>query len=810
MCLFLEFVLRRVPKEFITKSEATKSMKIVVKALQATSDSTLVECLAWLLELCDLDNWESIKLGVQALIYYSSHTRLEVRKSAQICAVKVFRSFESEKVKECASELVLQMFTSHVSLPIDESDTIDPCILHMMDMMRFLIPDLPPNFASKAIRALPIGAKSSMVMRRILDFMEILLEYFEDESELTPIDTVIITKKWISEYSLIICRIAGLLTSDHATATRASSILKEKLGRVFIFEDQNIVAPKETKMVVNICDALLEVLSTHANEHSLPVIAGLFQNIGNKSIVYMHKILLKLAEFMTKASGDVKRHVQECIGCAVIVMKPEKVHEFFPISVDPDELTYTNTWLIPIYRDHVVLSSLGFFIRTIVPLSESFMEACKKVEENSEIRKQFESHARDHMIKWLKKDVFMIEHIGIALQYLVKGNKGLPFLSGEELFKDWGIEYGKKVEMENMKAMLPWLEEFLKAFIQVFFQFSPEKPPAFVKDTIRCLTLAIKSSKVKVIFRSSLKNVSVDEGRPLNLILELASLFVEATGVDSDDIIYNSIEECLKEGVEDGDAYAALYKILVESSDFRSSKFKQVIDLLLGLKPPKDITSLRWRFLCFKILLVHSMEIFHAGKNIYGIHMLYEIIVRPRDKKSKKVAGEILVETSTILKKEPSPSKPGNYQVFISMIMLLLFWSPYHGKAPSHVKADAVSALSLLVSDDPQICLLMPDVVPSILGLLDKEDNIQVVKGVLWFIENIVVNLPVRKLHDLHAAIFRGLYPWSDASLHDIKSKVDAILMIIKHKISIFMHPLSPEEEEEEEYMISNQRWMPF
>lgn len=67
-----------------------------------------------------------------------------------------------------------------------------------------------------------------------------------------------------------------------------------------------------------------------------------------------------------------------------------------------------------------------------------------------------------------------------------------------------------------------------------------------LQDTIRCLTLAIKSSKVKVIFRWSLKNVSVDEGRPSNLILELASLFVEATGVDSDDIIYNSIEECLK------------------------------------------------------------------------------------------------------------------------------------------------------------------------------------------------------------------------------------------------------------------------
>ncbi|CAH1413101.1 unnamed protein product [Lactuca virosa] len=367
MGLFLEFVLPLVPKEFITKSEAAKAMEIVVKALQATRASALVECLACFLELCDLDNRESIKLGVGALIYYSRHTRLEVRNSAQICAMKVVRCFESEKVKECASELVLQMFTSHVSLPIDKS------------------------------RA---KSKSSMVMRRTLDFTETLLEYFEYESEVTPMDTVIITKKWISDYYFLICRIAGLLTSDHATATRASSILKEKLRRVDIFddvrfhEDESIVAPEETKMVENLCDALLEILSTHTNEHSLPVIAGLFQNIGNKSIVYMHKILVKVAEFMTKASGDVKKHVEDCIGCAILVMTAEKVHEFIPISVDPDELTCSNTWLIPIYRDHVVQSSLGFFIRTIVPLSESFMEACGKVEENSEIRKQFKSHAR--------------------------------------------------------------------------------------------------------------------------------------------------------------------------------------------------------------------------------------------------------------------------------------------------------------------------------------------------------------------------------------------------------------------------------
>lgn len=78
--------------------------------------------------------------------------------------------------------------------------------------------------------------------------------------------------------------------------------------------------------------------------------------------------------------------------------------------------------------------------------------------------------------------------------------------------------------------------------------------------------------------------------------------------------------------------------------------------------------------------------------------------------------------------------------------MLLLFWSPYHGKAPSHVKADAVSALSLLVSDDPQICLLMPDVVPSILGLLDKEDSIQVVKVGVFFLKLSCVSSTIHEI----------------------------------------------------------------
>lgn len=70
--------------------------------------------------------------------------------------------------------------------------------------------------------------------------------------------------------------------------------------------------------------------------------------------------------------------LQECMGSAVIAMGPEKLLAVLPISVDANDHTYSNVWLIPILKDYVSGSSLGFFIETLVPLAESFHGSCQK------------------------------------------------------------------------------------------------------------------------------------------------------------------------------------------------------------------------------------------------------------------------------------------------------------------------------------------------------------------------------------------------------------------------------------------------
>lgn len=49
--------------------------------------------------------------------------------------------------------------------------------------------------------------------------------------------------------------------------------------------------------------------------------------------------------------------------------------------------------------------------------------------------------------------------------------------------------------------------------------------------------------------------------------------------------------------------------LVQEHAWFCSSRFVELIDLLLGLKSPDDVATLKNRFACFHILIVHALEV---------------------------------------------------------------------------------------------------------------------------------------------------------------------------------------------------------
>lgn len=70
--------------------------------------------------------------------------------------------------------------------------------------------------------------------------------------------------------------------------------------------------------------------------------------------------------------------VQNCIGSAVIAMGPERMLTLLPISLNADDFTCTNIWLVPILKDYVVGASLGYYMEHLVPLAKSFERASHK------------------------------------------------------------------------------------------------------------------------------------------------------------------------------------------------------------------------------------------------------------------------------------------------------------------------------------------------------------------------------------------------------------------------------------------------
>uniref|UniRef100_A0A2P2LGB5 RRP12-like protein isoform X2 n=1 Tax=Rhizophora mucronata TaxID=61149 RepID=A0A2P2LGB5_RHIMU len=564
--------------------------------------------------------------------------------------------------------------------------------------------------------------------------------------------------------------------------------------------------------------------------------------VGEMSFIFMNSIVLKLADLMNHAGQDNSdtHHLQKCLGSAVVAMGPQRILELIPISINADDFTCSNTWLVPILKNHVVGASLEYYMEHIVPLAKSFQRAHKEVKK-SVIGQDLQAHAQglwgllpafcqypvdthkkfgslaDLLIKFLKKDSFMHQHVAFALQVLVNQNKS-SLLPGQNVGefntcaqKDKALEfkgipcYSNKTAKKNIRALGSCSTELLQALVDLFVDSLADKR-LYMKDAIGCLASVTDSSITKDIFVSLLQRFEVvnskgefekkiqddetidEEQGNLSAtekdiqrcpLMSLASVLVEGAGEDLVELIYNFVVDSLQGNHVTGqcEVYHTLSKVLEEHGWFCSSRFMELIDLLLGLEPSTDISSVRHRFACFHTLMVHMLEMSLEEQDTKAFLILNEIIVTLKDAKdeARKVAYDTLLMICSSLKDSSRVNAGRSYHKLISMIMGYL-----SGSSP-HIKSGAVSALSVVVHSDAEVCLKIPDVVPSVLSLLHGK-AVEVIKAALGFAKVLVSCLPAKDLQNVLSEVVSGVLPWSSVSRHHFREKVTIILEIITRK----------------------------
>ncbi|KAK6124849.1 hypothetical protein DH2020_041409 [Rehmannia glutinosa] len=451
------------------------------------------------------------------------------------------------------------------------------------------------------------------------------------------------------------------------------------------------------------------------------------------------------------------------------------------------------------------------------------------------------------LIPFLKKDSFMLENIAIGLQELVNENKSalasdrgsvqLTEVRRTENLDKFAIGlqtrifYSRKIASKNIKALALCAKELLEALTNVLFE-SPPETRNHLKGAIGCLVSICDASIAKQVFIASLQKfqllddfdgkVEPDTDGSANekesggtnakrcLILDLASCMVEGSDNDLINLLFSVIKRALQAGdeVSQMEAYQTLSRILEKHSWFCSSQFDVVMDLLTGMKSSANITMLKSRFACLQTLLVHGLTccsfVFSYAlfrdfpivqrnmdeENTKAFLILNEIILTLKDsnEEGRKAAYDALHGISFKLRSSSDASCDGLYRKLLTMITGYL-----SGSSP-HIKSGVVSVLSVLVYNDPDICITVPDVVPSVMELLHSK-AVEVIKAVLGFVKVLVSCLKPNDLHRFLSDIVDGIIRWSSVSRHHFKTKVVVILEIMMRKCgSATVKALVPEK----------------
>ncbi|KAL1330444.1 hypothetical protein AAHE18_12G110300 [Arachis hypogaea] len=845
---FMAIGLPLVPQGGIAAPKACDAAAILVALLDREGDgkglgmSTIraaVKCLGVLIGFCDLENWDSIKLGFETLLKFAVDKRPKVLHVLNVVNLTA-PCFSAEVIPKVLSELVKLLgaeslvLARHVLKSIDaifEASRVQNIDLETEDIVVFLA-----SFVSLGDRnPLDTLVYAATLLRHAMDSL------YTRQSSL-----------WIKNLPLVCTSLMGLLNLEGNTAVQASSILKDVLKHhlgpqsLTSSGDQRFDNCSQENMegnaVNSTCAVFENAISAAAGiptEHFVSVISVLFFELGEHSVVFMRNIVLKLAELMIQTSGGNvnNEHLQKCIGSAIIVMGVERFLEIVPITLDERSFAYSNIWLVPILKRYVTGSSLAYYMEHIVPLAKSFKKASRKVKKTriSEdlltrahelwgLLPSFCRHANDThqnfaslsdvLVSFLKKQPSMHENVFMALQVLVNENKAvlIPKKSESNCHAvcdselEFGVQpaYSKKAATRNIKSLASCSRQLLSILSDLFIASQPEMRFS-LKGAIGCLASITDSSVIKEMFLSFLDKFKFTDcegniemltsdsgvldsklGKMENyskrcLILEIASCLVEGAKDDLIELIYNLAVQSFQATDESVhcEAYNTLSKIL-EDHAFSSSRYTELIDLLISLKPSTDIVYLRSRYTCFHSLMVRTMKIsLEEDENSKAFLILNEIILTLKDgsDEARKAAYDLLLNISSSLRDTSGVDPIEPYQKLVNMIMGYL-----SGSSP-HIKSGAVSALSVLVYKDTNLCLSVPELVPSFLSLLQTKD-VEIIKAVLGFVKVMVSSLQANELQQFVSDIITAIVPWSSVSRHHFRSKVTVIFEILLRKCS--------------------------
>ncbi|XP_068597259.1 RRP12-like protein [Brachionichthys hirsutus] len=437
----LNLVMKRVPAPVLMSkfSDTTKALMDVMSQ-QATAEAAsalrwILSCLATLLRKQDASIWTypSTLQAYHGLLSFTVHSKPKVRKAAQQGVCSILRGSDFLFKDDAPAHHPAAATTAKFCIKEMEQaggSKEDTTTLHVLGLLKELMGTFPlgavKSCCETLLRVMTLGhvlvtASAMQAFHRLFSskpkaatlspelnaqIITALYDYLPSEKDLQPLLAwlAVMEKAHVhmasSQCSLTLGHLPRLvsaamscLLSPHAqVASAAASTLKTLLTECVSPHMEGlgtITAKSSSGNPSHICKmfrVVEEGLSYrfHASWPFVLQILGCFYRVaGKQAHPVMTKSLQSLADLRSTPRFPFSGELDLAVGGAVESMGPEVVLGAVPLNITghEDDLEFPRSWLVPVIRDHVKNTRLGFFTSYFLPLASTLKQRAEQLEE---------------------------------------------------------------------------------------------------------------------------------------------------------------------------------------------------------------------------------------------------------------------------------------------------------------------------------------------------------------------------------------------------------------------------------------------
>ncbi|KAH9289085.1 hypothetical protein KI387_033202, partial [Taxus chinensis] len=316
-----------------------------------------------------------------------------------------------------------------------------------------------------------------------------------------------------------------------------------------------------------------------------------------------------------------------------------------------------------------------------------------------------------------------------------------------------------------------------KSVIKDFFITVMQKLLKVTREAARSVQ-ARTSSSMLIDSPNDVENPALTRAQ----LLDLAVSLLQGLDAESVSMLFVATKPALQdeEGMVQKKAYKVLASILKEHTDFLTSNFDEIFNLLVMAMPSCHFSAKRHRLDCLYYLIIHISTTGEEKKNEGIACFLTEILlaVKESNKKTRTRAYALLVKIGHSLEDIENGGSKEKLHQFFNMVLGCLA-----GNTP-HMMSAAVTGLARLIYEFSDLCLKVSNLLPSAFMLL-QSNNKEVLKATLGLMKVIIARLTGEDLQKHIKMIVEGLLLRSDDTKTTFKAKVRLLLEMLIRKCGL-------------------------